>query len=108
MPIIGFLSSQSPETVLEPLRGFRRGLKEFGYVEGENVAIDYRFAQNQINRLPELAAELIGLRATSLSAIAMSAPVTTAAVTTAAVTTATVTAMTGAVTTAMLSNSSRI
>src|SRR6516162_10120658 len=69
MPMIGFLSSQSPETVLEPLRGFRQGLKEFGYVEGENVAIDYRFAQNQVNRLPELTAELLGLRAAVITSM---------------------------------------
>ena len=69
MPMIGFLSSQSPETVSEPLRGFRQGLKEFGYVEGENVAIDYRFAQNQVNRLPELTAELIGLRAAVITSM---------------------------------------
>jgi len=67
--MIGFLSSQSPETVSEPLRGFRQGLKEFGYVEGENVAIDYRFAQNQVNRLPELTAELIGLRAAVITSM---------------------------------------
>jgi putative ABC transport system substrate-binding protein len=44
-------------------------LKEFGYVEGENVAIDYRFAQNQVNRLPELTAELIGLRAAVITSM---------------------------------------
>jgi putative ABC transport system substrate-binding protein len=69
MPMIGFLSSQSPETLLEPLRGFRQALKEFGYVEGENLAIDYRFAQNQVNRLPELAAELIGRRAAVITSM---------------------------------------
>ena len=49
----------SPDTVADRLRGFRQGLKETGYVEGENVAIVYRFAENQIERLPELAADLV-------------------------------------------------
>jgi hypothetical protein len=54
MPVIGFLEIRSPETIAERLRAFRQGLKETGYVEGENVAIDYRWAE-QIDRLPELA-----------------------------------------------------
>jgi putative ABC transport system substrate-binding protein len=58
MPIIGFLEIRSPETIVERLRAFRQGLKEIGYVEGENVAIDYRWAE-QIDRLPELAGELV-------------------------------------------------
>ena len=59
MPVVGFLSSQYLEGYREPLRGFRQGLKESGYVEGENVAIEYRWAENQTARLPALAAELI-------------------------------------------------
>jgi putative ABC transport system substrate-binding protein len=62
MPVIGVLHSQSPDAFREPLRGFRQGLKDAGYVEGENVAIEYRFADNQMDRLPELAAELVRLR----------------------------------------------
>src|SRR2546430_4955618 len=58
MPVVGFLNIQSPEGYVEPLRGFRQGLKDAGYVEGENVAIDYRWANNPIDRLPALAAEL--------------------------------------------------
>jgi len=58
LPVIGFLEIRSPETIAERLRAFRQGLKETGYVEGENVAIDYRWAE-QIDRLPELAADLV-------------------------------------------------
>src|SRR5262245_21502215 len=59
MPLIGFLNSTSPDTFADFLRGFHHGLKEVGYVEGENVAIIYRWADNQVGRLPELAAELL-------------------------------------------------
>ena len=59
MPVIGFLDPRSPDAISERLRGFRQGLKEIGYVEGENVAIIYRFAENQNDRLPELAADLV-------------------------------------------------
>jgi putative tryptophan/tyrosine transport system substrate-binding protein len=58
MPVIGFLDPRSPDAVTDRLRGFRLGLKESGYVEGENVAIVYRWAENRIDRLPELATEL--------------------------------------------------
>jgi putative ABC transport system substrate-binding protein len=59
MPVIGFLDTRSPDAIADRLRGFRQGLKDTGYVEGENVAILYRFAENQIDRLPELAADLV-------------------------------------------------
>jgi putative tryptophan/tyrosine transport system substrate-binding protein len=59
MPAIGFLASQLPDAVTDRLRGFRQGLKDTGYVEGENVAIVYRFAENQDDRLPALAADLV-------------------------------------------------
>jgi putative ABC transport system substrate-binding protein len=59
MPVIGFLNSQSPDGFKDRLRGFRQGLKEAGYVEGETVTIEYRWAENQLNRLPELAADLV-------------------------------------------------
>jgi putative ABC transport system substrate-binding protein len=62
MPVIGFLNYQSPETLGDLLRAFRQGLKDTGYVEGENVAIAYRFAENQADRLPELAADLVHRR----------------------------------------------
>jgi len=59
MPVIGFLDSRVPDAITDRLRGFRQGLKDTGYVEGENVAIVYRFAENQYDRLPALAAELV-------------------------------------------------
>src|SRR6516165_3383337 len=59
MPVIGFLASQLPDAITDRLRGFRQGLKDTGYVEGENVAIVYRLAENQDDRLPALAAELV-------------------------------------------------
>ena len=62
MPVIGFLNATSPDAIADRLRGFRQGLKDTGYVEGENVAIEYRWAENQIDRLPALAAELVRRR----------------------------------------------
>jgi len=62
MPVVGVLHSQSPDAFREQLRGFRQGLKEAGYVEGENVAIEYRFADNQMGQLSELAANLVRRR----------------------------------------------
>jgi putative ABC transport system substrate-binding protein len=59
MPVIGLLDSRSPEALTDRLRGFRQGLKDTGYVEGENVAIEFRWAENQLDRLPVLAAELV-------------------------------------------------
>ena len=59
MPVIGFLDPTSPDAFADPLRAFRQGLKETGYVEGDNVGISYRFAEKQIDRLPELADDLV-------------------------------------------------
>src|SRR5262245_4784227 len=59
MPVIGFLGTSSPDTNADFLRSFRQGLKEAGFVEGENVAIEYRWAENQFSRLPALSAELV-------------------------------------------------
>jgi putative ABC transport system substrate-binding protein len=59
MPVVGFLDHRSPDAVPDRLRGFRQGLKDTGYVEGENVAIAYRWGEYQFDRLPELAAELV-------------------------------------------------
>jgi putative ABC transport system substrate-binding protein len=59
MPVIGFLHSQSRDANADRLRGFHRGLKDSGYVEGENVTIVYRWGENQIDKLPALAADLV-------------------------------------------------
>src|SRR5215470_6321437 len=58
-PIIGYLDSRSPEAVENRLRGLRQGLKDAGYIEGENVTILYRWADDRMDRLPLLAAELV-------------------------------------------------
>jgi putative ABC transport system substrate-binding protein len=58
MPVIGFLSTASPDLYSDRLRTFRQGLKEAGYVEGQNVAIEYGWAEGQNDRLPALAAQL--------------------------------------------------
>ena len=57
-PVIGFLDGRFPEAIANRLRGFHRGLREAGYVDGENVRVLYRYAENQSDRLPALAAEL--------------------------------------------------
>jgi putative ABC transport system substrate-binding protein len=77
MPVIGFIYSASPDPVAHRLRAFRQGLKESGYVEGENIVIEYRWVENRIDRLPEMVAELIGRRVTVI--VAMSTVVAVAA-----------------------------
>jgi len=59
LPVIGFLSSRSPEDSSAAMAGFRQGLAQLGYVEGENLAIEYRWARGDYERLPALAADLV-------------------------------------------------
>ena len=59
VPVIGFLDPRLPDTLADRLRGFRQGLKDAGFAEGQNLAIEYRWAENQTDRLPELAADLV-------------------------------------------------
>jgi putative tryptophan/tyrosine transport system substrate-binding protein len=68
MPVIGFLHPASPESYADQLRTFRQGLKEAGFVEGENVVIEYRWAEGQNDRLPALADELVRRRVAVIAA----------------------------------------
>jgi putative tryptophan/tyrosine transport system substrate-binding protein len=83
MPVIGLLSSRAKDESVRLLAAFQRGLSETGYVEGQNVAIEYRWAQNDITRLPELAADLarrqvaVIVAANGTAALAASAATTT-------------------------------
>jgi len=61
IPRIGFLCAPSPVTVSARIEAFRPGLRELGYIEGQNVVVEYRYAEGKLDRLPDLAAELVRL-----------------------------------------------
>jgi len=82
MPVVGFLYSGLPESIANRVAGFRKGLGESGYVEGRNVAIEYRWAQNQIEQLPEYAADLVRRRVAVIAALDSVAAVAAKTVTT--------------------------
>jgi ABC-type uncharacterized transport system substrate-binding protein len=74
MPVIGFLSARSPAESAQHLVAFQRGLNDAGYVEGQNVAIDYRWAEGEYDRLPALASALVARGVTVIAAIADPSP----------------------------------
>ena len=82
MPVIGFLSSASPGPYAPFVFAFHKGLKEVGYVEGQNVAVEYRFAEGQYDRLPAMAADLVRDRVTVIAATGTPAALVVKAATT--------------------------
>src|SRR2546427_4380095 len=77
IPRIGVLAAGSPATFISRYEAFRQGLRELGYVEGQNIAIEYRYAEGKFERLPDLAAELVSLKVDLI--VALAAPETGAA-----------------------------
>jgi putative ABC transport system substrate-binding protein len=72
--VIGYLSNAKPESFTVPLQAFRQGLAETGYVEGRNVAIEYRWAEGDADQLPRLAADLVGRKVAVIVATGGNAP----------------------------------
>jgi len=82
MPVVGFLHPASVHAAGDQLRAFHQGLKEAGFVDGENVAIEYRWADNRTDRLPALAADLVRRRVAVIATVGTSAFAAKAATTT--------------------------
>ena len=74
IPVIGLLDQRSPDELAARLRGFRQGLRDSGFVEGQNVAIEYRWAENKTERLPELAADLLRRQVAVIAATSGTSP----------------------------------
>src|SRR5215510_12286205 len=74
MPVIGYLGSESPDVFAGRLRAFRQGLSETGYVEGNNVAIEYRWAENQSDRFPALLEDLVRRKVPVIAAVTGTPP----------------------------------
>ena len=70
MPVIGYLSGASPDPALPSVAAFGQGLSDAGYIEGQNLAIEYRWAEGRYDRLPALAADLVGRKVDVIVAIA--------------------------------------
>jgi putative ABC transport system substrate-binding protein len=81
MPVIGFLHGQSPDGFADMLATFREGLKQLGFVEGQNIAIEYRSANDQYDRLPELAADLVRRRVAVIATAGTAPPLAAKAAT---------------------------
>ena len=82
MPVVGYLSAASPDEGEPRAAAFRRGLQESGYIEGQNVAIEYHWAEQQIDRLPAMAADLVKRRVTVIAAVTTPAVLAAQAATT--------------------------
>jgi putative tryptophan/tyrosine transport system substrate-binding protein len=83
MPVIGFLGSASPQSYTHVVTAFRQGLKQTGYIEGQNIAIEFRWAQNEMGRLPALAADLVSRGVAVIAASSTPASLAAKAATTA-------------------------